>query len=78
MKNNDNGYFVEVVIIVIFFDFFSFFLDINNIVILRRFLVEFKFVLFLFEFLDLEKIKFIKIFNERINCVMRFISEKYF
>lgn len=78
MKNNDNGYFVEVVIIVIFFDFFSFFLDINNIVILRRFLVEFKFVLFLFEFLDLEKIKFIKIFNERINCIMRFISEKNF
>lgn len=75
-KNNDNGYFAEVATIVTFLDLLSFFPDTNNIATLRRFLVEPKFVPPSFEFLDPEKIKFIKTFNERTNCVMRFISEK--
>lgn len=75
-KNNDNGYFAEVATIVTFLDLLSFFPDTNNIATLRRFLVEPKFVPPSFEFLDPEKIQLIKTFNERTNCVMRFISEK--
>lgn len=76
LKNNDNGYFAEVETIVTFLDLLSFFPDTNNISTLRRFLVEPYFVPPSLEFLDPEKIQFIKTFNERTNSVMRFISEK--
>lgn len=61
-----------------FFDFFYFYLNIKDMFILCRFLVDVKFVFNLFVFFDLEGIWFIKSFYERINCVMIIISEKNF
>ncbi|XP_062579322.1 sterile alpha motif domain-containing protein 9-like [Saccostrea cucullata] len=75
-KNNDNGYFAEVVTTITFLDLLHFYPDTNNMEILRRFLVEPHFVPKSFQSSFPWVVTFIKSFYARTSFVMRCIDEK--
>lgn len=75
-KNTDNGYFAEIATIITFLDLLHFHPDTNDMDILRKFLVDPKYIPPSLTNFNPKIIQFIKALNARTSFVMRFIDER--